>query len=93
MAWQKGPLPPATWCWGGVVPVGVEGGFHFADFCGDHAVTCPGGERVEARDVAWYDNSLMPAPPGAGRFVLAGPGQPDAPSWIVDTLVPAVRRP
>lgn len=59
MSWQKGPLPPNTYNWGGVVLVGQEGqGFYFADFCGDHVKTCPDNKRVEANQVARYDNHL-----------------------------------
>lgn len=62
--WQKGPLPPNTWNWGGVVPTGTTSGFYFADFCGDH-VKC--GDRVLKPDeVAWFDNSLELPPKEAG---------------------------
>lgn len=58
MAWKKGPLPAGTYYWGGVVKVGQgTTGFYFADFRGDH-VTTPDGERIEADEVAFYDNSL-----------------------------------
>jgi hypothetical protein len=57
--WQKGPLPPNTWMWGGVVKRGESTlGFRFADFHGDHVTTVPGGERIEAADVAFYNNAL-----------------------------------
>lgn len=61
MAWQRGPLPPDTWNWGGVVPKGVTDGFYFADFHGDHCIANPGtpqAEVIKAEDVEWYDNSL-----------------------------------
>jgi hypothetical protein len=60
MAWKKGPLPPETYFWGGVVKAGDDSGsgFYFADFCGDHVVTFPGEEKLTADQVAWYDNSL-----------------------------------
>lgn len=69
MAWKKGPLPAGTYNWGGVVPVGQEGGygFYFADFCGDHVKALEAGEHGESRvlkpeEVAYYDNSLEPSP-------------------------------
>lgn len=72
MAWRRGPLPPNTYQWGGVVPVGADtcGGFYFADFCGDH-VLINDGERVEPDQVAWYDNSLTlpPDAPPTGRAI------------------------
>lgn len=71
MSWKQGPLPPNTWNWGGVVPVGVVGGFYFADFCGDHVKCCPGDKVLQAHEVAWYDNHLeLPptAPKGAARL-------------------------
>jgi hypothetical protein len=68
--WQVGPLPPDTYMWGAVVtkqmlesfpPGKYNGGMLFADFCGDH-VKC-GGERIEAKDVGLYNNSLtLPYP-------------------------------
>lgn len=61
--WKKGPLPPDTYFWGGVV-VNQPGkneeehtGFQFANFHGDH-VTLVDGTRVEANDVLFYNNSL-----------------------------------
>jgi hypothetical protein len=59
MAWKKGPLPPNTWNWGGVVPAGDDpfDGFSFADFCGDH-VDMAGGGTLKANEVGWYDNSI-----------------------------------
>jgi hypothetical protein len=66
MSWQKGPLPPDTWNWGGVVPVGEKGGFFFADFQGDHVTIVPDsntyGRTLQAHEVAWYDNSLTLPP-------------------------------
>lgn len=66
MAWKKGPLPPGTYGWGGVVPddrpMGL--GFFFADFRGDVAVMNEFGkeERIPAKNVKWYDNSLTLPP-------------------------------
>jgi hypothetical protein len=65
MAWKKGPLPPDTYGWGGVVPTWDKvlcGGFYFADFKGDHVTLAAGGSEVKAEDVAWYDNSLTLPP-------------------------------
>lgn len=64
--WQKGPLPPNTYMWGGVVPTDHKGsGFFFADFCGDTVKifagkgTGSGHSRVlKADEVAWYNNCL-----------------------------------
>jgi hypothetical protein len=69
MAWKEGPLPAATWNWGGVVTAESQAfkGFYFADFWGSYVkIHKPGGviERVEAADVVLYDNSLE-LPPGA----------------------------
>jgi len=65
MAWKKGPLPPDTWNWGGVVPVTEKGGsgFYFADFKGDHAVISTNrGEKdgliLKPEEIAYYDNSI-----------------------------------
>lgn len=68
--WRKGPLPPNTWFWGGLVLVSQRGsGFYLADFCGDHAkiVGVGGcndkdGQRVEADQVAWFNNCLTLPP-------------------------------
>ncbi len=85
MAWKQGPLPPETWQWGGVVPVGTKNwGFYFADFHGDHVKIevlkpVPGGtymleERILKPDeVAWYNNDIEMPPGGKGRI---GAGQP-----------------
>jgi len=68
--WQKGPLPPNTYYWGGVVPTDLGGsGFYFADFCGDH-VRIVGGETGKDRllqpdEVAWWNNCLELPPTGA----------------------------
>lgn len=67
--WRKGPLPPDTYNWGGVVPVGEESpyGFYFADFRGDHVILEDGkNTRLEADQVAWFNNCLEL--PGAKRF-------------------------
>lgn len=60
MEWRKGPLPPDTWDWGGVVLVGDDPqvGFFFADFCGDHVKIIPGDKVVTADQIAWYNNGL-----------------------------------
>lgn len=61
MAWQKGPLPPDTYHWGGVVPVGEDspyGYFYFADFCGDYVKTCPEGRILKPEEVALFNNCL-----------------------------------
>lgn len=57
--WKKGPLPPGTYHWGGVVVEGNDpkSGFHFADFKGNHVVLAD-KTRVEAHDVAFWNNSL-----------------------------------
>lgn len=67
--WKKGPLPPNTWFWGGVVLVGdnLSGGFYFADFCGDHVLLPPVGKDdftryVKPEEVLWYNNGLGEAP-------------------------------
>lgn len=70
MTWQKGPLPPDTWMWGGVVPVGVSPrGFYFADFHGDHVTVNPGtpeAKDLKSEEVAWYCNCLCLPPTGSG---------------------------
>ncbi len=73
MAWKPGPLPPDTWGWGGVVPVGEETGygFYFADFKGN-SVEILGGKEGSNRvltptEVAYYDNSLELPPHTKGR--------------------------
>lgn len=63
MAWKRGPLPPETYYWGGVVLEGTPAmAFEFADFRGDHAMLlgddCRMSRRVEPGEVLWYDNSL-----------------------------------
>lgn len=60
MAWNRGPLPPNTWNWGGVCKVGEDpsNGFEFADFQGDKVALVPSGEILKPDDVGWYDNSL-----------------------------------
>lgn len=72
MAWQKGPLPPGTYNWGGVVPHGenMGMGFWFADFCGDHVKIIDGSNpprELKAWEVAWWNNSLDLPPSGKGR--------------------------
>jgi hypothetical protein len=69
MAWQKGPLRPNTWNWGGVVATDEADpvvGFHFADFCGDHVVT-EAGRTLKPHEVAWYNNAIDQPPTGKGR--------------------------
>jgi hypothetical protein len=85
MAWQKGPMPPDTWGWGGVVPKGDDGatGFYFADF-GGNCVELIGTEPfaphgppkvIRADQVAWYDNSLT-LPPVEGVKGRVGASTP-----------------
>lgn len=62
MGWRKGPLPPDTWQWGGVVlhkfdtPHGYKA-FFFADFCGDH-VKLQDGQVVKPDEIAWWNNDI-----------------------------------
>lgn len=59
--WKKGPLPPNTFNWGGVIPVGddIKFGFFFADFKGNHVILVDGqNTRLEAHQVGWYNNCL-----------------------------------
>jgi hypothetical protein len=80
MAWKRGPLPPGTYDWGGVVPVELDGkpfaggGFFFADFCGDHVrmVTDEGVTLLKPHEVAWYDNGLGLPPPEAKVYGRVG---------------------
>ena len=64
--WQRGPLPPDTWNYGGVVPVGddLHGGLYFADFKGDHVLAIgadKGADRIiKAEDVAWFNIKKLP---------------------------------
>lgn len=65
MAWKKGPLPAGSYNWGGVIlqspghAMPTICGFHFADFCGDHALLkYEDSKRVEAWEIAFYDNDL-----------------------------------
>lgn len=62
--WKRGPLPPNTWNWGGVVLRGMNPaqGFLMADFAGDHVKLYPSGKVVKAEDVDWYNNSLTLPP-------------------------------
>lgn len=60
--WKKGPLPPDTWYWGGVVREDRDPahGFEFANFCGDHVLLpMSDNKRLEADKVAYYNNSLV----------------------------------
>lgn len=62
--WNKGPLPPDTYDWGGVVLKDQGGqGFFFADFCGDHVKLCPDGRRIEPDEIDQWTNCLK-LPPG-----------------------------
>lgn len=65
--WRKGPLPADSWYWGGLVPADLHGsGFYYADFRGDHAILTPGDRKIEAADIAWYNNCIdMPPGPAA----------------------------
>lgn len=57
--WKPGPLPPETWNWGGVVKKGDDPqGFYFADFHGDYVVLLHNNERLEADQVAFYNNGI-----------------------------------
>jgi hypothetical protein len=68
--WKRGPLPPDTYGWGGVVPVTetTSGGFYFADFQGDKVVLVTGdsnnspGRTLKPHEVAWLNNSLTLPP-------------------------------
>jgi hypothetical protein len=67
MAWKKGPLPPETYGWGGVVPADHKGaGFFFADFRGDSVSISHAGRLLRPNEVAWYDNCLT-LPPEKGE--------------------------
>jgi hypothetical protein len=77
MGWKKGPLPPDTYYWGGVVPTDLApgSGFYFADFHGDHVkvdvLEKDGGyyrrtiRTLKPDEVAWYNNALDLPPTGA----------------------------
>jgi hypothetical protein len=85
MGWQKGPLPPDTYNWGGVVPDDHAGsGFYFADFRGDHVVIHPGDpkneQRLEADQVRWWNNCLTLPPDNT--FTGAVTGYPWLPSSL-----------
>lgn len=78
MSWKNGPLPPKTYGFGGVVPVGLKtAGFYFADFRGDTVkavglINNATGEDftiLTAEQVAQYDNSLE-LPPQKGAHFL-----------------------
>lgn len=66
--WRAGPMPSGTWNWGGVVPAGEDlgGGFYFADFHGDYVQLVPNGKRIDAKDIAYYNNSLDLPPSKTG---------------------------
>ena len=67
--WKPGPLPPETWYWGGVVLNGdTTGGFILVDVCGNHARVFKSDKprdewpRIEANEIAAFNNSLGPVP-------------------------------
>lgn len=61
--WKKGPLPPGTWHWGGVVLQGDNPTFfHFADFRGNHAIIYPGNRAVGPDEIKFYCNCLEMPP-------------------------------
>lgn len=67
MAWKRGPMPPDTWHWGGVVTVDRHlmygAAFLFANFRGDYAEAFGGNcHHLQADEIAWYDNSLTEPP-------------------------------
>ncbi len=69
MPWQKGPIPPQTFGWGGVVLPGEEGrGFHFADFCGDHVQIIPDNKDLKPDEVVMWNNGLEMPPMKVGRI-------------------------
>jgi hypothetical protein len=66
--WKPGPLPPDTYGWGGVVPVGEKlgGGFYYADFKGDHVTVYPTDDSeydLKPDRVAQYNNAIQTLPP------------------------------
>lgn len=73
--WKRGPLPPDTWGWGGVVPTDdaelrQSGGFYFADFRGDKVIAKPDDDSaftLKGADVAWYNNAIRFLPPAYER--------------------------
>lgn len=93
--WKDGPLPAGTYGWGGVVPhdsvlpglkLSTEGGFLFADFCGDHVRVVGHDQPVSLHpnDVRKYNNSLMlPKLPHEERVPLVVPEQEGATSHAV----------
>jgi hypothetical protein len=71
--WVKGPLPPDSWNFGGVVPLegvlpngSLFGGFLFADFRGDRVIVKGtdgrADQELKPHEVAWFDNSLTLPP-------------------------------
>lgn len=69
--WLKGPLPPNTYDWGAVVPVGSEGRwFYFADFQGDRVEICGTDDKppriLKPEEVAYYNNSITLPPASLG---------------------------
>jgi hypothetical protein len=68
--WKKGPLPPDTYGWGGVVPTDMDKrieGFYFADFDGNKVYVEDGKDGDKRRvlspdEVAYYNNSLSLPP-------------------------------
>lgn len=61
--WQPGPLPPGTYCWGGVALYANQPVFQFADFCGDHVKLIPSGKVVQPDEILWFNNDLDLPPP------------------------------
>lgn len=70
MCWNKGPLPPDTWNWGGVQTVDMTSGFIYANFCGDHVIT-EIGTRIEADKIAYWSNCLDLPPEPRQRTALS----------------------
>jgi hypothetical protein len=76
MGWHKGPLPPNTWGWGGVVPhEGDTGtGFFFADFKGDSVEVVGYGKTLKAHEVKYWNNDLGLPPESVSRAMAAPRG-------------------
>ena len=59
--WKKGPLPPDTWNYGGIVVDGVpEGYMMLASFSGDCALV--NDHVYTADEILWYNNNLQLPP-------------------------------